>query len=408
MISGQTTYPRMSRPEQAYVQIDQVGQFTAAAGCAIYEGGAWPEKWRYSYFTGEPTLNLVHHQFVKPDGVSYTTEKEKGREQTEFMRSGDMVVPADRDARRARRRPLHRRLLQPGRHPQRHARTAARARQCRRPSRSRPLLRPDLARTAQAGDQARRAGVESQAISQVSSGRSRRARTPRSSRRPGGWRRRTISSDPRLARIKKPMGSTVLALYERALGAKTAAAAKGAARHVCAGDRQLDAVGDRRRGDRAAVALRCQRLGVRTSAGPGGVRRPRRASRAARERRPVARRRPPVPAPQASVLKATVVRAVARMEGGTIAMDAATTAALQKLLDDPATTAAALPIVAKWDKAGALSAGGAIGKRGAWPRSQRVRRSENERRSSGRARGEPARRAEAAVGGAGHDRADAG
>ena len=30
--------------------------------------------------------------------------------------------------------------------------------------------------------------------------------------------------------------------------------------------------------------------------------------------------------------------------------------ALQKLLDDPATTAAALPIVAKWDKAGALSA----------------------------------------------------
>ncbi len=90
MIAGQATYPRMSRPEQAYVQIDLVGQFTAAAGCAIYDGGAWPEKWRYSYFTGEPTLNIVHHQFVKPDGVSYTTEKEKGREQTEFMRSGDM------------------------------------------------------------------------------------------------------------------------------------------------------------------------------------------------------------------------------------------------------------------------------------------------------------------------------
>jgi hypothetical protein len=89
-ITGQTTYPRMSRPEMAYVQIDQVGQFTAAAGCAIYDGGAWPEKWRYSYFTGEPTLNLVHHQFVRPDGVSYTTEKEKGREQTEFIRSGDM------------------------------------------------------------------------------------------------------------------------------------------------------------------------------------------------------------------------------------------------------------------------------------------------------------------------------
>ena len=44
------------------------------------------------------------------------------------------------------------------------------------------------------------------------------------------------------------------------------------------------------------------------------------------------------------------------MEGGAIALDAATTQALQKLLDDPATTAAALPIVAKWDKAGVLSA----------------------------------------------------
>ena len=90
MITNQTTYPLISWPEQAYVQIDQVGRFTAAAGCAIYEGGAWPEKWNYSYFTGEPTLNIVHHQIVRPDGVSYTVEKEKGREQTEFMRSRDL------------------------------------------------------------------------------------------------------------------------------------------------------------------------------------------------------------------------------------------------------------------------------------------------------------------------------
>ena len=160
MITGQTTYPRMSRPEQAYVQIDQVGQFTAAAGCAIYDGGAWPARWRYSYFTGEPTLNIVHHQFVKPDGVSYTTEKETGREQTEFMRSGDMWFRPDRDARRSGRRALRRRLLQPGRHPQRHARAAARPRQRCRSPRPRPLLRPDLARAAQAGDETRRAGAE--------------------------------------------------------------------------------------------------------------------------------------------------------------------------------------------------------------------------------------------------------
>ncbi len=90
MITGQKTYPLMSWPEQAYVQIDYVGSFTAAAGCAIYEGGAWPEKWNYSYFTTEPTLNIVHHEFVEKDGVSYKSHKEAGREETEFIRSKDL------------------------------------------------------------------------------------------------------------------------------------------------------------------------------------------------------------------------------------------------------------------------------------------------------------------------------
>lgn len=90
MITNQRTFPALEWPEQAYVQIDQVGRFTAAAGCAIYEGGAWPAKWNYSYFTSECTLNIVHHQFVKPAGVSYDTAREPGREETEFMRSTDL------------------------------------------------------------------------------------------------------------------------------------------------------------------------------------------------------------------------------------------------------------------------------------------------------------------------------
>jgi hypothetical protein len=60
--------------------------------------------------------------------------------------------------------------------------------------------------------------------------------------------------------------------------------------------------------------------------------------------------------PGAVALKARIVRDVARMEGGVINVDASTVPALQKLLDDPATTAGALPIVAKWDTAGLLSA----------------------------------------------------
>ena len=90
MVSGQKTFPLMDWKQAAYKQIDFVGSYTAAAGCAIYEGGAWPEKWNYSYFTGEPTINIVSHYFLKKDGVTYSAEKEKGREQTEFMRSGDL------------------------------------------------------------------------------------------------------------------------------------------------------------------------------------------------------------------------------------------------------------------------------------------------------------------------------
>ncbi len=79
------TFPAMSHDQLPYVQIDWVGKFTAAAGCAIYDGGTWPAKWNYSYFTTEPTINLVHHQFVKPDGVSFAAAREAGRETTEFI-----------------------------------------------------------------------------------------------------------------------------------------------------------------------------------------------------------------------------------------------------------------------------------------------------------------------------------
>lgn len=90
MITRQKTFPLMQWEQQAYVQIDQVGSFTAAAGCAIYEGGAWPERWNRSYFTTEPTINIVSHFFVEPQGVTYTAQKEAGREETEFIRSRDL------------------------------------------------------------------------------------------------------------------------------------------------------------------------------------------------------------------------------------------------------------------------------------------------------------------------------
>ncbi len=80
VIRGQKSFPLITYNQQAYVQIDLVGFFTAAAGCAIYGGGSWPSDWNYSYFTTEPTINIVHHQIVEPNGVTYKAHKTREAE----------------------------------------------------------------------------------------------------------------------------------------------------------------------------------------------------------------------------------------------------------------------------------------------------------------------------------------
>ena len=55
--------------QMAYVQIDLVGSFTAAAGCVIYDGGAWPDEYNGDYFTTEPTINIVHHERLTPERI---------------------------------------------------------------------------------------------------------------------------------------------------------------------------------------------------------------------------------------------------------------------------------------------------------------------------------------------------
>ena len=85
-----TTYPAMTWDQQAYRQIDWVGSFTAAAGCVIYDGGSWPKEYNGDYFTTEPTINIVHHARLTPQGSSSTFHKLPGREETEFIRSKDM------------------------------------------------------------------------------------------------------------------------------------------------------------------------------------------------------------------------------------------------------------------------------------------------------------------------------
>lgn len=84
------SFPLMAWKTQAYVQIDWVGNFTAAAGACIYDGGAWPEKYNYNYFVAEPTINIVHQDILKPDGVTFVASKDPERLETEFIASRDL------------------------------------------------------------------------------------------------------------------------------------------------------------------------------------------------------------------------------------------------------------------------------------------------------------------------------
>jgi len=82
--------PAVHHTRPAYVQIDWVGFFTAAAGCCIYNGGAWPDRYNGSHFTSETTMSLVHNELLRPLGATYVASKEAGREDTEFVAGSDL------------------------------------------------------------------------------------------------------------------------------------------------------------------------------------------------------------------------------------------------------------------------------------------------------------------------------
>ncbi|MEI2725123.1 MAG: PVC-type heme-binding CxxCH protein [Verrucomicrobiota bacterium] len=85
-------FPARHETRQPYLQIDWVGAWTAAAGATIYDGGAWPAKWQgpaWSFFLHEPTVWLMHHEFLDPAGVSYQGQREASRKDTHFLTSTD-------------------------------------------------------------------------------------------------------------------------------------------------------------------------------------------------------------------------------------------------------------------------------------------------------------------------------
>ncbi len=63
------------------------GFFTSACGVTIYEGDALPESYRGDSFTCEPAGNLVHHDVLKPNGVTFTASR--AYPTNEFLASPD-------------------------------------------------------------------------------------------------------------------------------------------------------------------------------------------------------------------------------------------------------------------------------------------------------------------------------
>src|SRR5205814_2237023 len=63
------------------------GFFTSACGVTIYDGDALPEEYRGNAFTCEPAGNLVHHDVLKPNGVTFTASR--AYPTNEFLASPD-------------------------------------------------------------------------------------------------------------------------------------------------------------------------------------------------------------------------------------------------------------------------------------------------------------------------------
>lgn len=63
------------------------GYMTSAAGLTVYRGSAYPKELYGTIFLGEVAGNLIHHQVLKPNGVTFTSQRsEEGKE---FLASTD-------------------------------------------------------------------------------------------------------------------------------------------------------------------------------------------------------------------------------------------------------------------------------------------------------------------------------
>lgn len=87
IVDHRKVFPAAHDERMVYAQIDFVGGFTAAAGCLVQSGGAWPAEFAGNHFVCEPTVNLVHRDSLSPQGVTFNASKPR---QAEFLASRDL------------------------------------------------------------------------------------------------------------------------------------------------------------------------------------------------------------------------------------------------------------------------------------------------------------------------------
>jgi putative membrane-bound dehydrogenase-like protein len=87
VVDHRKLFPAHHDSRKSYLQIDFVGGFTAAAGCLIQSGAAWPKEFLGNHFVCEPTVNLVHRDVLTPAGVTFSASKPR---QEEFLASRDL------------------------------------------------------------------------------------------------------------------------------------------------------------------------------------------------------------------------------------------------------------------------------------------------------------------------------
>ncbi|MGV3533976.1 MAG: PVC-type heme-binding CxxCH protein, partial [Chthoniobacteraceae bacterium] len=69
---------KVNRPDMPtrvpYMQIDQVGSYSAATASTVQEDHTWPAEWRGVVFCTEPILDIIHVERLKAQGPSFTGE----------------------------------------------------------------------------------------------------------------------------------------------------------------------------------------------------------------------------------------------------------------------------------------------------------------------------------------------